>query len=244
MFFSKPITPLPKVKAPTATELAAKFKPSPPAQALLKPDQTPAEYLHALEQNKHGPEAVHLLAHGMPERESTWWACQSSQKVASKLNPADHSALSAAQAWVKNPTPETKAAAAAAAAKTDYTGPGAWAAQAAAWSHTPVPAASAPVAPAGPAPPTGLAPSAAAGSVILAAGLVKGPPMPPVPKPKLQMPAVPTLSAPASAAAVPTVAAAPTAPQLPPVDRAKQSKMLQPFIDLGKEVATGKNTWA
>ncbi len=243
MFFSKPITPLPKVTAPTASELAAKFKPGPPAQALLKPNQTPAEYLHALEQNKHGPEAVHLLAHGMPERESTWWACQSSQKVASKLNPADHSALSAAQAWVRNPTPETKAAAAAAAAKTDYTGPGAWAAQAAAWSHTPAPAAPGAVAPATPAAPVGLTAPAVAGSVLLAAGLVNRPAMAPTPKPKLQMPAMPhapnTLAAP-QLAALPT----PATPQIPPVDRTKQSKMLQPFIDLGKEVAGGKNSWA
>ncbi len=241
MFFSKPITPLPKVKATTAPELAAKFKPSPPAQALLKPNQTPAEYLHVLEQNKHGPEAVHLLAHGMPERESTWWACQSSQKVASKLNPADHSALSAAQAWVKNPTPETKAAAATAAAKTDYTGPGAWAAQAAAWSHTPAPVTSAAVTPAPPAAPAGLTAPAVAGSVLLAAGLVNRPAMPATPKLHMPaMPAVPTTSAPPQLAA-PTP---PAPPQLPPVDRAKQSKMLQPFIDLGKEVAGGKNSWA
>jgi hypothetical protein len=77
----KPLTPLPRIAAPTAAEIAARSKPSPPAQALLKPSQTPAEYLQALEQNQHGHDAVNLLAHGLPERESTWWACQSSRTV-------------------------------------------------------------------------------------------------------------------------------------------------------------------
>ena len=47
MFFTKPVEPLPKITAPTAAEIAAKSKPSPQGQALLKPGMTPPEYLHA-----------------------------------------------------------------------------------------------------------------------------------------------------------------------------------------------------
>jgi hypothetical protein len=247
MLSLRPIAPLPKITAPTASAVAAKFKPQPPALALLKPQQTPPEYLAALEQHKMAPDAVNLLAHGMPERDSVWWACQSSQKVAGKLNPADANALSAAQTWVKNPTPQTQALAAAAAAKTDYTGPGGWAAQAAAWSKPPSPAAAVPAvgfpaiptAPAAPAAPAaGLTAPAVAGSVMLAAGLVNRPAMPPVNKPSFSIPTAPRPVLPSMA--MPTV----KAPEIPPVDLDKQSSMLQPFIDLGKDVASGKNTWA
>lgn len=239
----KPPTPLPKIQAPTAAEVCAKSKPSPASQALLKPGQTPPEYLATLEQNQQSVDAVNFLAHGMPERESVWWACQSSRQVEGKLNPADKSALTAAESWVKNPTPQTQANAAAAAAQTDYTGPGAWAAQAAAWSQptTPAPAIAA-AAPKTAVPPPGLAAPAAAGSVMLASGLAKGPPMPPVPKPKLDAAALaaakPTLPPPPK---MPTV---PSPPPIPEVDQAKLAPQVQPFLDLGKDVASGKNTWA
>src|SRR6476620_2039988 len=130
---TKPVVQLPKINA-TGPELAAKSNLSPAAKALAKPGQSPGEYVHALEENKMPVDAASALAHGMPERESVWWACQSSQKVGDKLNPEEHAATKAAENWVKNPTPQTKAAAAAAASKTDYKGPGGWAAQAAAWS--------------------------------------------------------------------------------------------------------------
>jgi hypothetical protein len=34
------------------------------------------------------------------------------------------------------------------------------------------------------------------------------------------------------------------APELPPAEQAKVAEIHQPFIDLGKDVASGKNTWA
>lgn len=250
----KPL-PLPKMTAPTGADLAAKFKPHPAAQALVKPGQSSSEYIHALEQHKMPLDAVHGLAHGLPERESVWWACQSSRKVAGKLNPHELSATSAAEAWVKNPTPATKAAAAQAAAKTDYRGPGGWAAQAAAWTKGPSSAvpvqsksAAVPGASATPAAPA-LAPAAVAGSVLLAAGLVNRPAMGPPNKPNLAAPTAPKLPAPK--VAVPTIpnAAPPAAPKpqnppaAPAVDQAKLAGPLHPFLSLGKEVASGKNTW-
>jgi hypothetical protein len=233
--FKRPAAPLPKITAPTAADLAAKSKPSPAAQTLVKPNQTPAEYIAALEQNKQSTDAVNALAHGMEERDSVHWACQSSRKVGDKLNAEDTTALQAAESWVKTPSPENQAAAQAAASKTDFTGPGGWAAQAAAWSQNPAPAAAA-GAPAAANPTAGLAAPAVAGAVLLAAGLANRPAMAPAKKPVVpQAPGVVT----------PTVASAPAAaPQLPPVDQNKQSKMLQPFIDLGKDVASGKNSWA
>lgn len=233
-----PVPPLPKIQAPTAADLATKFKPSAGGQALLKPGQTPREYLQSLQEHRQSMDAVNVLAHGMPERDSVSWACQSSQKVSGKLNPADHSALSAAQEWVKNPSPQTQAAAAAAAKKTDYTGPGAWAAQAAAWSKAPAPAGPGiPKAPAAPGAPS-LPGAAVAGSVLLAAGLVQRPPMPTAP----QAPAAPTIPTAPALPAIPSVpqVAAPAAPAAPtPPPPPELTPLLDPFIALGITIAAG-----
>jgi Family of unknown function (DUF6931) len=239
LFFKSPAPQLTKIQAPTAAELAPKFKPQPEAQALLKPDQTPGEYLQVLEDNKHSMDGVKMLAHGMPERESVWWACQSSQQVSGKLNVADQKALTAAQNWVKNPTAENQAAAAAAAGQTDRTGPGGWAAQAAAWSKNPTTTSqvSSGSVPAAGGAPEGMAASAVAGSVLLAAGLANRPAMPEVKAPSPAMPTAPALQAQAPAVAQPQM-------EVPAVDRNKLSKALKPFLDIGKDVASGKNTWA
>jgi hypothetical protein len=237
VFFKRPILQLPKIKAPTAAELAPKINPQPAAQSLLKPEMTPAEYLGVLEENKLSNDAVNLLANGMPERESTWWACQSSRKVADKLNPEDTAALAAAEAWVKHPTYDTGAAAAAAAAKTDFSGPGGWAAQAAAWSQEAAQAAKAAEGAKAAAAAPNLTASAVAGAVLLAAGLTKRPAMPAANKPVIEMPALESLPLPPLETPAATTV-------IPPVDQDKLAKLLQPFIDLGKDVASGKNSWA
>ena len=245
--FKRPVVQLPKVTAPSAADLAAKAKVQPTSQAMLKPGMSSSEYIHTLEENRQSVDAVNALAHGMPERESVHWACQSSRKVANKLNAEDSAALAAAEAWVKTPDNATKAAAAAAASKTDFTGPGGWAAQAAAWSQgTPgmalaTPQAGQTASAVAATPPAGLTAPAVAGAVLLAAGLVNRQPMPPAQK--LAMPQMPTVAAPGIV--LPQVAppaGAPPAP--PPVDQAKLAKPLQPFIDLGKDIASGKNRWA
>jgi Family of unknown function (DUF6931) len=145
--FSRPATPLPKLTTSSAADLAAKSNADPASKALIKPGMSSSEYVHALEQNKQSVDAVKALAHGMPEQDSVCWACKSSQQVGDKLNPEEKAATQAAEAWVKNPTEANKAAAAAAASKTDFKGPGGWAAQAAAWSKAPAkPAAGMPAA--------------------------------------------------------------------------------------------------
>ncbi|MFO1500026.1 MAG: hypothetical protein U1G07_16820 [Verrucomicrobiota bacterium] len=238
----RPQSELPKITAGSGSELASRMQANPAAAALAQPGQSPGQYVQALEQNQRPLDAVNALAHGMPERESVWWACQSSQKVADKLNPAEQQATQAAEAWVRNPTPENQAAAAAAAAKTDYTGPGGWAAQAAAWSQPPAampaaaPGAGAPALPAA-SPPPALTPAAVSGSVLLAAGLANRPAMSAPQKPNLARPAVPSLTTPSIAS--PAVAE----PPVPVVDQSKLVTPLGPFLDLGKDVASGQNSW-
>jgi hypothetical protein len=63
-----------------------------------------------------------------------------------------------------------------------------------------------------------------------------------------QVPGVPQIQAPqlnVSAPAMPGMPAMPAiaAPEIPPLDQKKLAKMLKPFLELGREVAAGKNAW-
>ncbi len=237
-----------KITSPPS-EIAGKYQPHPEAKALLQPAQTPTQYTAALQKGSFSQDHIHFLAHGLPPRESVGWACKSSAKVADKLHPTDETALVAAQTWVKNPTPANQAAAGAAAAKTNFQGPGAWAAQGAAWAKTP----GAPPSPAAP----NLTGHAVAGSVMLAAAATAAPkapaikpptapPMPTAPKaptaPQMPtLPKAPTFQAPKLAMPkVPTVAPPPP-PALP--QRKAAAKVHQPFIDMGHGIASGKESF-
>lgn len=180
-----------------------------------------------------GDEMVKTMAHGMPDREGVHWAAQSAQKVSDKLPPADVQAMQAAQTWVKDPTDANQAAAAAAAAKTDYRGPGALAAQGAAWAKPATPA----VPQAGAAATPRLTPHAVAGSVLLSSAIQANPAL--AAPAAAVAPAVQPTPVPATTSAVQTVT-----PVVPPEVQAQVFKQQQPFIDLGMDVASGKNTWA
>src|SRR4051812_44200498 len=102
---------LPKIKATKASDLAAHAQPGPDAKSVLTPHQTPSEYLNALQQKHQGADMVKTMAHGMPDKEGVHWATMSADKVSDKLPPHEVSALHAAKAWTKNPTPENQQAA-------------------------------------------------------------------------------------------------------------------------------------
>ena len=227
--------PLTKITSPTALDICQEFPLQPESRQLLTPTQTPDEYLRTLQEHHQSEDSIKLLAHGMPERESTWWATQSAQKVADPANTADQEAIRAADAWVKNPSPATQQQATVAAAKTDYQTPGAWAAQAAAWAQPQPPAVAAVATPAAPR----LTPHAVSGAVMLAAA-ASAPKVPAVPKvaePQLQMPEKPTLTAPKMPA--PEMPKPPLTPQ----QKVEVAKIHDPFIKLGTDIASGRNTW-
>jgi hypothetical protein len=233
MFFSGPIVELPKITTPTAAEICAQSKPSSEGKALLIPGMTPAEYLHALEKNKMSVDSVHFLAHGLPEKDGICWACQASRMTAPKLSAPEMNALQLTETWLKAPTPDLHASIAAALGKVDFTGPGSWAAQSAMWAKAP----GAPPIPAIPGmPAVNLVAAAVAGAILLAAGLKIGPAMPPVPKLKLETPKMP----PPEMLVQLQKPQVPPQPQIPVLNQPKLMKLLLPFIDLGKNVASGK----
>lgn len=214
MFFSAPATPLPKITAPTAAAVCEKSQPSPEGKALLTPDMKPAEYQKSLESKKLGVDSVHFLAHGLPPKDAICWGAQSCRLVAPKLSMPEMNMLNALEAWLKNPTPALLASISGCIPKIDFTGPAGWCGQAALWMGMPA-----------------LAAAAIAGAILLAAGLKV--PMPPIPKPKLEVPLVPLTPEMLLKFPIPPI------PPIPQLDQAKLMKILLPFIDLGKGVALG-----
>jgi hypothetical protein len=227
---------LPGITASSAAAIGKAASLGDGAMALITPEQTPAQGLAALGEKQMGDDMVKVLAHGMDDRKGVFWATRSAEKVAGTLPPADREALAAAQAWVKNPTPEAQALAAKAAARTDFRGPGAWAAQGAAWAE---PAKAAEISGAPVAMPR-LTPNAVIGAVMLSAAVTAFP--------QHANPAAP------SAPAAPTLPAATSPPPAPadgaavafvPVEIPKRVatqtfRAQQPFIADGLEIASGK----
>ena len=216
--FAKPAAELPKIPAPTAAEICAKSKPSPEGKALLTPGMTPAQYQHALEKNKMSVDSVHFLAHGLPPKDAICWACQGCRLVTPKLSMPEMDALKFTEAWLKLPSPDLLASMSLSLGKVDFTGPGGWAAQAGLWMSIPA-----------------LVAAAVAGAILLAAGLKVGVAMPPIPKPKLELPMLPLPPEMLLKLKMPQLAI-----PIPVLDQPKLMKLLLPFIDLGKLVAIGK----
>ncbi len=235
---------------------------SPDAVSTLNPDMSVASAIKVLQKKGFAHEAIPVLADAMPEREAVWWSAQSCEQAGDSLTPADRAAAKAAAAWVTSPTPETAAAASAAAQEAGFSGPGAFAAQAAALAEDP------PVLAAGDPLGMSLAKQTAAGSVRLAA-LSEAELLPAAVTPE-----VAGAVAAVSAAAVTVAAVAsktdsesppeasteadsplpgdppPAADAPPPEDvpvskkqRKQASKASAPYLKMGQDIAAGKNHW-
>lgn len=71
------------------------------------PAATPvAEVLRALDAQGAHLDMLALLAHGLPMREATWWACLAAREMG-----GDTAAIRASEAWVRQPGFETRSAA-------------------------------------------------------------------------------------------------------------------------------------
>lgn len=182
----------------------------------------PAGHLAGLLQQQKPVEAVSFLAHALPEKDAVRWAAQSCEMVSGQQSAEDQKAAEASRRWLAQPNEANQQQAAAAAAQAAHAGPGAWSAQAAAWSApTAVPGRVAPV-----TVPSGLVGQAVTGSVMLAAALSH-------PGFKLPVPAVPGVPA----GAIPV--AAPVAPPGPAIADRELCLLYKPFLDRGIALAAG-----
>lgn len=106
------------------------------ARSCLDGCRTVAEALDRLERADLLDEAVRLVAHALPARESVWWACACAlhTSASSAASEPETVVRSAAEAWVRQPTDELRRAAMSEAERSGFTSPEAWAAVAAFWS--------------------------------------------------------------------------------------------------------------
>lgn len=164
-------------------------------------------------------EGVAKLSETLPENEGVRWAADSSDMVKAAQTAPDQAATEAARQWLAAPTPENQAAAAQAASAAGHQGPGAWAAQAAAWAAPAVAVGAALAAPGV------LVSQAVKGSVMLAAAMSK---------PGFD------LAQQVKAASDQAAVALPAAPQLPMVPTPELASTYKPFLDRGLQIAGGK----
>jgi hypothetical protein len=157
-------SPLIKITRP-ATEICGLFPLSPEARGLLAEGQSPAEFLDRVCAAEYRIDAIRFLAHALPAREVTWWACLAARDGLAEGPSARLRALEAAEAWVYHPDEEHRRAAMSAAAIVENDSPAHWAALAAAWSGGSLAPPEAPVVPPGETLPA----QAAVGAVLLAA---------------------------------------------------------------------------
>jgi hypothetical protein len=213
-----PVPPaLPALSGHGADSIAAKAGLPAPA-----PMSTSASFLEALIKAQKPLEIVSFLAHGLPPKKAILWACDSCARVQDRLQPADLAGANAARNWLENPTTALLKAALVAATAAKHGGPGAWAAQAVAWSAPPeVTSDEIGAAPS----PESLVGKAVAGSVMLAAALTK---------PDFELPVVD----PAEAAQAKNVDEAPPPDQSAPAPDEIMA-LYHPFLERGLNLASG-----
>jgi len=214
--------------APTALAIAEQVDLSPQAQELLARGLSSSDYVKALAEQDLNSDAVGFLANGLKERQGVRWAAESASMVSDKLPPEEVEAFKAAEAWAKGQAMEGDVQEA--LSKTQFAGPGSWAAQAALWADQGLDFASAADGPA-----MKLAPKAIDGAVRLAAAVKAHAWSPPAQGPQDDPGSGLTASGSQLVAAASDAGNAPLSPE----EVAAANKVLKPFVDLGLRIAAG-----
>jgi hypothetical protein len=126
---------LTKIKQADALAICQGLELEEQATALLEGNPATADYLQQLLEQKLYPDAVRFLAHALPKREATWWACLCARKGLNEKTPAiEIKAIELAEAWVYKPIEENRRLTLPAAEATAYKTAASWTAMAAFWS--------------------------------------------------------------------------------------------------------------
>ena len=125
-----------KIERDPPATLARQLRLDGGALAVLKPDQTVAQYVASLAATEQFPAAITVLAHALPKREAVWWGCISVRHAeAPERGSTADGALAAAEAWVFHPDEAHRRPTRQAAARAGFQTAAGWAALAAFWSE-------------------------------------------------------------------------------------------------------------
>jgi hypothetical protein len=164
------MTALVKIQALTAAELLKEFElTEPDAQTIVVPDTAPQISIERLIEGGFYQDAIKLLAHGLPKRESVWWACLSARAAQTPETDEDNvNALLATETWARKPTEDHRLRCKELSEKTQFKTAASWAATAATWCTGSMTPAGEPAVP----PPEYLFAHAVAGCIALAAATI------------------------------------------------------------------------
>jgi hypothetical protein len=124
-----------KIKQPNAIAICQDYELEDQAITLLRDNPTTVGYLKQLVEQELYPDAVRFLAHALPKREATWWACLSARNaITNKTSALEVKAIELAEAWVYKPDEENRKTTLPAAEAAKFNNPASWAAIAAFWS--------------------------------------------------------------------------------------------------------------
>lgn len=94
-----------------AASIAKSVALEPESHALLQPTHSVRDFVNALAEAGHHPDAIKLLAHGLPRREGVWWASRCIRAVPAVVAEPLVPVLEASEKWVVDPTDENRRAA-------------------------------------------------------------------------------------------------------------------------------------
>jgi hypothetical protein len=101
-----------RIPSATSAEVCQRFRLGRVAEALLRDQQTPGQFLDLLAARRLFKDATRFLAHALPKREAVWWAVLCVREVVGPSPPEPVvAALRAAEAWVRDPSEENRRAA-------------------------------------------------------------------------------------------------------------------------------------
>lgn len=106
------------------------------ARGLLDPALNVRSFLDSLRRSGLYTDAIGVLTHVLPRQYALAWGCECWQQLheGAEVDPADRSAIAAAQRWLKEPTEENRRAAFELADRLGLNTAAAWLAAAAGWS--------------------------------------------------------------------------------------------------------------
>lgn len=125
-----------KLTVKNISDISAHCELSDEVSELIQDEMTISQSLTVLLEHNHYSDAVKVLAHALPKRESIWWSCIcAKQALGDQPSPDSLNSITVAEQWAISPTQENRESARQWSLKTDQKTAASWAATAAFWSE-------------------------------------------------------------------------------------------------------------
>ena len=93
-----------------ASELCRFFTLGEAAKKALNNEQNVEQFLSLLSEKSWHPDAIQLIAHSLPKRQSVWWALQCAKAAVPEPTPEVEVAIKATERWIADPSEDNRRA--------------------------------------------------------------------------------------------------------------------------------------